>query len=384
MKILAVDIGTGTQDILLFDTRLSVENCYKLILPSPTLLISRKLSQATRDHVDVLLTGSLMGGGPNNWAANTHLQAGNRVYATPDAALSFNDDLEEVSRSGITLVSEDESRNLPGNVMVIKMRDFDYATIAAVFNDFGVDLSNLGAVSVAVFDHGNAPLDVSDRKFRFDYLDSRIRQENRLSAFAYAADQIPSSMTRLLSVARSSGEIPAPLVVMDTAPAAVLGTLYDPVAALHPRKMVLNIGNLHTLGFRLGESNIEGVFEHHTGLLDRLHLEEILLQFADGSLTNEDIFNHKGHGALVYSHEPLSMEYDDFNVIVTGPRRNLIAGSPLKPYFAVPYGDMMTAGCIGLIAATADILPNFKEEIEAALKNVHETRFAPWELDQGN
>lgn len=382
MKILAVDIGTGTQDILLFDTRLSVENSYKLILPSPTLMISRKLVQATREHLDVLLTGTLMGGGPNNWAATSHIQSGNRVYATPEAALSFNDDLDALSKSGITIVSEDEAERLPGNILRVKMHDFDYPAIEKVFTDFGVDLSNLEAVSVAVFDHGNAPFDVSDRKFRFDYLDSCIRHEDRLSAFAYTAEDIPAFMTRLLSVARSCKELPIPLVVMDTAPAAVLGAVYDPAASLHSRKMVVNLGNLHTLGFRLGETGIEGVFEHHTGLLDRLHLEEILLQFADGSLTNDYIFTHKGHGALIYSDSPLSMDNDDYNVIVTGPRRNLIANSPLKPYFAVPYGDMMTAGCIGLIAATADKLPDLKEEIESYLRDQHETRSAPWELDR--
>jgi len=33
MRILAVDIGTGTQDILLFDSSKRVENCVKMIMP---------------------------------------------------------------------------------------------------------------------------------------------------------------------------------------------------------------------------------------------------------------------------------------------------------------------------------------------------------------
>ena len=39
MQILTVDIGTGTQDILLFDSERAPENCLKLVMPSPTLLI---------------------------------------------------------------------------------------------------------------------------------------------------------------------------------------------------------------------------------------------------------------------------------------------------------------------------------------------------------
>ena len=32
--------------------------------------------------------------------------------------------------------------------------------------------------------------------------------------------------------------------------------------------LVANIGNLHTLAFRMNENSIEGTFEHHTGMLD--------------------------------------------------------------------------------------------------------------------
>lgn len=381
MKILAIDIGTGTQDILLFDTRLDVENSYKLILPSPTLMVNRKLRQATHDHADVLLTGGLMGGGPSNWAASDHLKAGNRVYATPEAARSFNDDLDAVRASGIIVVSDDEINQLPGNVRTVEMRDFDYPAVQKVFTDFGVDMTHLGAVSVAVFDHGNAPADVSDRKFRFDYLGSRISTSDRLSTFAFPASQIPSIMTRLQSVAHDGKDVPAPLVVMDSAPAAVLGALYDPSAGKHERKLMLNIGNMHTLCFRMSGEHIEGVFEHHTGFLDRSKLETLLVSFAEGSLTNEDVFDHKGHGALIRSAEPLLLDNEDFNVMVTGPRRSMINGSALIPYFAVPYGDMMTAGCIGLIAAVADILPDTREEIERALRDQNKDIVSPWDVE---
>ena len=38
MKILALDVGTGTQDILLFDSDRHIENCVKMVMPAPRRL----------------------------------------------------------------------------------------------------------------------------------------------------------------------------------------------------------------------------------------------------------------------------------------------------------------------------------------------------------
>ena len=45
MQILTVDIGTGTQDILLFDSERGPENCLKLVMPLPTLLIRGRIQR---------------------------------------------------------------------------------------------------------------------------------------------------------------------------------------------------------------------------------------------------------------------------------------------------------------------------------------------------
>lgn len=379
MRILAVDVGTGTQDILLFDARVDVENSYKLVLPSPTMMIHRRLEQATRDRQPVLLTGHVMGGGPSQWAAEAHARAGLPVYATPQAALSFNDDLGAVAEMGIQVVSDDEALRLPGKPLHLEMRDFDLPAIRAAFDRFGVSLDDLSAVAVAVFDHGAAPLDVSDRQFRFDYLDQRIRAANRLSAFAYRSGQIPPIMTRLQAVADSAGTLDAPLVVMDTAPAAVLGASLDPHVAARSRVVIANVGNFHTLAFRLGTQGIEGVFEHHTGLLTQPALENLLLRLADGSLRHADVFDDHGHGALIYSDDPLPLQAG--TLVVTGPRRSMLRSSSLAPYFAVPFGDMMIAGCFGLLAATADLLPELSDQITPALHTSGGINRPPWEID---
>ncbi len=379
-KILTVDIGTGTQDILLFDSRLSIENGYKLILPSPTMMIRSRIHQALKEQRSILLSGVLMGGGPCSWAVTDLLQAGLKVYATAEAAQTIDDDLEKVNRMGVNLVSADEAQNLPSEITRIEMKDFDFNTIAQAFACFGVSLSDLDALAVAVFDHGDAPADVSDRRFRFDYLKSRIRENNRLSAFAYEQSQVPHFLTRMKAVAQSAASIQVPLILMDTAPAAVLGASYDSQAAQHPRQLIVNLGNMHTLAFRLTPGGIEGLFEHHTPMLNQAKLEDLLRRFAEGILTDQQVFEDQGHGALLLSNEHFPLSDPQSGIIVTGPRRGLMNGSQLNPLFAAPFGDMMLSGCVGLLAATADILPELSEPIFNALKNHTFTGTEPWNL----
>jgi uncharacterized protein (DUF1786 family) len=388
MKILAVDIGTGTQDIFLYNSAVDMENNFKLVLPSPTMIVHRQIKQATKEGVPILLTGVTMGGGPSTWAVEAHLRAGLPVYATPEAARTFNDDLEVVKGMGVRLVSEDEVLQPPVTWRWLQLCDFDYPTIAGVFESFGIPLEHLDAVAVGVFDHGNAPVDESDRQFRFDYLDERIRLLNRLSAFAYRIKDVPASMTRLRAVVDSAWGVDAPLVVMDTAPAAVLGATLDPLVAARERVIISNVGNFHTLAFRLGPRGVEGIFEHHTGMLNAHKLESLLLSLADGTIRGEDVFNDEGHGALLYDPTPLTLGEGDYDVVVTGPRRNMFTPphiSPqklrMRPYFPAPFGDMMLTGCFGLLAATADVLPELAEPIHASLSGAAGVGAAPWDMD---
>ncbi len=388
MRILAVDIGTGTQDIFLYNSRLDMENNFKLVVPSPTMILRQQIRQSTARKESLLLTGVTMGGGPCAWAAEEHLRAGLAVYATPEAARTFNDDLAAVREMGVTLVSEDESQALPATVRHLCMQDFDFETISQAFQRFGVSLAGLAAIAIGVFDHGNAPPGVSDRKFRFDYLDGRIRQHNRLGAFAYRAQDIPASMTRLQCVADSARQVDYPLVVMDTAPAAVLGAMFDPLVASRERVIITNIGNFHTLAFRMGRSGIEGLFEHHTGFLDRKKLEGFLRALGDGSLRSEQVYEDHGHGALMYDPTPLSLGEAGFDVVVTGPRRGLFPPNHsdsqpahLQPYYPAPFGDMMITGCFGILAAVAEVMPELGEPIRSSLTRGKAGGMAPWEVD---
>src|SRR5215212_4781048 len=147
MKILTVDIGTGTQDIFLYDSRLDIENGFKLILPSPTMMIHRRVKQALKTRTPLLLTGHQMGGGPSAWAIEEVARAAIPVYMTPDAATTLNDELDKVKALGIKIISEDEANGLPSTVHRLVLRDFDFPTLSKTFEDYGVSLNDLEAIA---------------------------------------------------------------------------------------------------------------------------------------------------------------------------------------------------------------------------------------------
>jgi uncharacterized protein (DUF1786 family) len=373
---------------------MNLENGFKLIVPAPTMIVRRRLNEATQRGEAVLLTGVTMGGGPSHWAARDHAKAGHPIFATPEAAKTFDDNLENVAAQGISVVSEDEAQSLGDSVTRLELRDFDFGGIARSFGQFGVSLDDLAAVAVAVFDHGAAPPGFSDRQFRFDYLDERIKAKNCLSAFAFHSDKIPPIMTRLQAVADSAIGLDAPLLVMDTAPAAVLGATLDSKVGARERVLIANVGNFHTLAFRLGFSGVEGVFEHHTGLLDFPKLTRLLYSLADGSLQHADVFDDHGHGALVYGNEPLPFGQGEYDIVVTGPRRSMlringdrrekkepaVSQPVLRPYFPAPFGDMMITGCFGLLAAVAELMPALADPIQASLSKMEDSGIAPWDV----
>lgn len=378
IRILAVDVGTGTQDILLFESGKSIENCFKMVMPSPTVIVAERVRKATERGQAVLLTGVTMGGGPSHWATRDHALAGFPVAVTPEAGRTFDDDLSQVEAMGFELIDEEEAarRATDPRWLHIELQDFDARAIITALQAFDI-APNVDGLAIAAFDHGAAPPGYSDRRFRFDFLARTVRVSPFPSAFAYNAQDTPADLTRLRSIARSSaryleasGSQPdAPLLLMDTGSAAALGALEDPLVRAQHKSILCNIGNFHTLAFHLVAGSITGIFEHHTGEIDRAHLEQMLVRLANGTLTNDEVFNTSGHGALILNEGRVKGATDqDFPFLaVTGPRRALLRGSTLRPYEATPHGDMMLAGCFGLLRAFAEHFPNMAPAIEASL-----------------
>ena len=359
-RILAVDVGTGTQDILVFEAGMVIENAVQMVMPSPTMLVAGKVRQATAERRDLFLTGVTMGGGPGHWAVETHLREGLKVYATPDAARTFDDDLARVEAMGVRVVDDGELA-AGASSLRLDLRDFYFDAVVDALTAFGVS-AQFDAVAVAVFDHGAAPPGYSDRRFRFDYLREQVARGARLENFGFLAGAIPARMTRMQAVAKTwTGH--EPLFVMDTGPAAVLGALEDPAVRAVERALVVNVGNFHTIAFLFEDGQIRGLFEHHTGELTSAELDAYLDQLGAGTISNDQVFDDMGHGALELGPVKQPPEI----VAVTGPRRALLDGARLRPYAAVPHGDMMIAGCFGLLRGMAAHLPEHATAIEKAL-----------------
>ncbi len=360
MRILAIDMGTGTQDILLLETSGPVENNVKMVMPSATEIAARRIRRATREGRPVLLTGVTMGGGPCHWALEAHVREGHSVCATPEAAKTFDDDLAVVAGMGVRVVSEDEATQLRG-VERIEMRDLDLVAIRKALASFEVP-TDFDGLALGCLDHGEAPPGYSDRLFRFDHLRRVVRTRNDLRGFAYLPQEVPSYLTRARSML-SCVDADVPTVFLDTGPAAALGALQDPQVGGNLPQVVVNLGNMHTLGFYLQGREILALYEHHTGLLEPSDIESLTERLVEGTLTHEEVFAGHGHG-VYYVERP---EEKPAVVAVTGPQRGKLRGSRLHPYFATPHGDMMISGCFGLVEAFAERHPDRRDEIEAVL-----------------
>ncbi len=355
MRILAVDMGTGTQDILLFDSAQPIENALQMIMPSATEIAARRIRAATRRRAPVLLTGVTMGGGPCHWALERHLEAGLPAYATAEAAKTFDDDLDSVRRMGVTLVSEDEAARTDGER--VRLRDLDLDAIRAAFAAFDVD-TRFDGLALGCLDHGASPPGYSDRLFRFDHLRRVVAERNDLRAFAYLPDELPQYLTRARTlVAAANADVPT--VFLDTGPAAALGALQDPPVSAHEEQLVLNLGNMHALAFHLRGARIHSLYEHHTGEVTADQLVDFTRRLIAGTLAHEDVFDSKGHGVYYADRDGGGSPF----LAVTGPQRGKLRGSALDPYFAVPHGDMMVSGCFGLLWAFADKHPEHADEV---------------------
>ncbi len=339
-RILAVDIGGGTQDILIYEGWKNPENFIKLVLPSPTVIVSKKIEQATEKKQALFIAGTIMGGGKSTRAIKKHLEKNLPVYAMPEAAKTINDDLNKVQETGVVLVTD---RPEEENLCCVEMKDLDMETLRQTLSPYGIDLPE--EVAVAVQDHGEAPPGVSNRLFRFKHWESFLLDGGELDQLAYLVP--PAHMTRMKSVQQQAPGA----MVMDTCSAAIWGATLDPFIKkeLLRGAVIVNIGNQHTFAALVKEKRIYGIFEHHTRLMSAEKLFHMINKLRQGELTHEDVFSDGGHGCSVVKNLPRGFQF----VGVTGPRRCIAAD--LNYHSANPFGDMMLTGCYGLVKAFKEI-----------------------------
>ncbi|MBS3900488.1 MAG: DUF1786 domain-containing protein [Dethiobacter sp.] len=332
-SLLAVDVGGGTQDILLYEQGKPLENCIQLVLPAPTVLVGRKINLATIRGKTIFLYGRTMGGGPSVKAIKEHITAGFPVYATTEAALTIHDNLEKVQEMGIILTADK-----PEEAEAVRLGDLDLQMLEQILLKVGYTLP--AQIAVAVQDHGYSPRQ-SNRIFRFRLWEEFMKSGGKLPDLAYRT--VPSVFTRMQAIKL---DVPDALL-MDTCGAALLGALSDSVVREAAEKSivtVLNLGNQHSFAALVHQDQVLGLFEHHTAKMTAKKARGYLERLCGATLTNKEVQDDGGHGCI-----PPEKPVRTGLIVVTGPRRALLSAGDY--YFAAPQGNMMLMGCFGLIAA---------------------------------
>ncbi len=338
VRIFAIDIGMGTQDVLVFDSSRNLENNPKLVLPSPTRILAAKVASTASD---LLITGETMGGGPFAFALGEHLRRGYRVVMTPRAAMSVRDDLEQVKEMGIEVIPEEEVEKLNGFAK-LETGDIDFELFRSILTQVGEPFS-FDYFAVAVQDHGRAPRGKSDRVFRFEKIAEFVKQRKHMLDLGYESP--PEYYTRMCAVRRLiERKTQAKPFIADSKIAAIVGALHG----IEERPAIsIDVGNGHTLVALVDEDNrVAGFMEHHTSLLNKEKLEQLVVRFAEGELTNEEVYNDSGHGCVI--REGVGIDRVK-RIMVTGPNRGMLSNSSLKVEFASPAGDVMMTGAVGLV-----------------------------------
>jgi len=355
MKILAIDIGAGTEDLLLYNSVLeNIENCIKMVLPSPSQVFAAKVRTATCQGNDLFVKGDTIGGGAFSHTLKKHVEAGLRVIMTENAAYTVRNNLSQVKELGIEIVQDSEPENFEGETIVLE--EVNIGKLRGLLKFFGEPFSDIDFVAVAVQDHGVFPEGTSNRRFRINKIRELLEKNPKPEAFAFRENEIPPYYPRMKSAVQASKrQLPnAQVVVMDTSPDAILGCLMDPEVEKADPILAVNVGNGHTMAAIISGGEVTAVLEHHTRLLNPEKMERLLRDFADGKLCDEEVFEDNGHGMFYLKKPPGFPKIE--KVVVTGPNRKILAKTNLQIHFATPAGDVMMTGPIGLVEATKRIL----------------------------
>ncbi len=338
MKILAIDIGAGTQDILFYDENHEIENSIKLVLPSPPVIISQMIEESEND---LYFDGTIMGGGSIKKQIISHIQKGYKVAMEKQAAKTIKDDLTVAENIGVELVEEEDygKNDKFSNYSKITLKDVDIEKLSQTISKYYLNFS-FDQIAVAIQDHGYDEI-LGDRDFRFKKIREKLSEPLKVEEFAYI-ENIPEYFSRMKAVERTLKGLKP--IIMDSKFASVCGASHDEKISKLNSYVVMDIGNGHTMATSIENGKIQGVFEHHTSNLDSEKIETLIKKLVSGTITHEEVHDDHGHGAHVIN--PISKLE---KVVVTGPRRSIIEKTKLDYYNASTGGDVMMTGPIGLI-----------------------------------
>jgi uncharacterized protein (DUF1786 family) len=341
--ILTIDIGAGTTDLLVYfpDTA----EHYKAVGVSPVKWIADFVG---KEGGDLLITGTLMGGGAVSKALINHART-HRVYMTTEAAGTIHPDLGEVRRRGITVISEGEVPPIAGVTTQLTIGDVCPETIRSLLEclKIGWRFSYVGG---AVQDHGACPEGIDPLDFRHQTFKTLLERDPCPEEFLFSWDEIPAPLSRMKATGKRLCELPQQEVFMiDTGVAAILGASLDPRIRECRHSIVVDVGNSHTLGAVVSSGHIGGFFEYHTDSLAPRRLGELLVHLGDGKLDHREVVSQGGHGAYIGSCPGF---HRIEKIVITGPRRGpFLRELESEVIEGAPLGDNMMTGTAGILEA---------------------------------
>lgn len=341
LRILAIDVGMGTQDMMLYDGLKAPGNNIKMVIPSRTSILADEISNTNED---IVFFGETMGGGPIAGAVMRHIKKGYRVFMTQRSARTIRDDPGQVEGLGVEIIPDNGACDLSGyGCKKIETKDVDFELIKDVLSRVGERFS-FDYIGVAVQDHGYEAGE-SDRVFRFKKIKEALKKGVKLHQLGH--QKPPEYFTRMCAVHRVLERYESKVFIVDTKIAAISGAIYG----ITERPVVsIDVGNGHTLVALIGEDDrVSGMFEHHTGMLDREKLEGMIGRFIKGELTNREVLDDGGHGCYADIKIKEGACSGVKRMVATGPRRGMLEGSKLDVESANPFGDVMMAGPVGIV-----------------------------------
>jgi uncharacterized protein (DUF1786 family) len=343
-RILTVDVGAGTMDVLHFDTR-SAEH-FKAVVQSPVASLARQVEAAPGK---LLILGREMGGGALSRALTERARDG-EVAISRSASPTVHHDLDRVRAAGLRVLEDEAAEAMAAEegYSVVELGDLPIDRLREIVSGFGVPFS-FDVLGVCAQDHGVPSEGHSHLDHRHHHFRTVLDATPFPHAFLHRAEDLPPDMSRLRSIAESARTLPADEVyVMDSGMAAILGASMDPRVQQRGNALVLDIATSHTVGAALQGDELIGFFEYHTADITLERLETLLVDLANGELSHERILAEGGHGA--YTRRSFGFESTEI-ILATGPKRALIEPSRLPIELGAPLGDNMMTGTVGVLEA---------------------------------
>jgi uncharacterized protein (DUF1786 family) len=341
MKIVTFDVGVGTIDVLVWNSE--EINLFKMVMPSTLQYLANKIKEI--NNKDLLIDGIEMGGYPVSAAIIDHISKGNKVYMMDPAWKTINNEKKRVLNAGIQIINKDEKDELlkKNNIEEIYLSDLEIHYFFNIFKYFTIN-TKFDYIGLAVQDHGFSPEKTSSTNFRRKWMVEMLKKNPKFDQFLFKYDEVPDYLSRSTGLSKYIYEkTRIPTFISDTVIAASKGCLYHP----SPRSdqiIAMDVGNGHTCAFSIDKGEISGYFEYHTHAISPKNLRLAIKKLADGTLTNDEVLKQGGHGA--YVEKGLGNNYE---IIVTGPRRNIMEETKLNYILGAPFGDHMITGAVGLL-----------------------------------